>query len=84
MCHPRDSYYRTEEREPTAETERESEDERGRTRRRDGLVARTRARFASLFEDEWSAPESTTLREAGERRAEPEADEEEEPIPADD
>ncbi|WP_227374718.1 hypothetical protein [Haladaptatus halobius] len=89
MCHSRGSYYRTEERESTAETERKSEDERERARRHDGLVARTKTRFASLFEkageDERRVPEPTvTVREAGERREEIAADEEEEPMPADD
>lgn len=88
ICYTQGSYYRTEERKPTTKTERESEDDRERTRRRDGLVARTITHFVSLFgkdrENERHEPEPTvTMCEAGERREEPEADEEK-PIIADD
>ncbi|WP_458190189.1 hypothetical protein [Haladaptatus sp. NG-WS-4] len=52
MCHSRASYDRSAHGESTAETEHESRDERETTHEREGLVARTRARVASLFETE--------------------------------
>ncbi|WP_458208318.1 hypothetical protein [Haladaptatus sp. NG-SE-30] len=84
MCHPRDSHYRTETKEPTIEGERESKNER------EGLVARTKARLASLFETPDTHPPepTTTVSDANERRVDAETSEtdetEEEPIPADD